>query len=129
MHYFYKQQEKQLPYLAIPLFVLDEPLSNDAKLLYGYLLRRVNLSRKSGWLDEQGRVFQHFTVAEVRKSLGCCKQKATDTLRELEETDLLERINQGLGRPAKLYLKTPASRKTGHDRSDYEAILDQDLSL
>ena len=131
MTYFNKQPEKPLPYLAIPLFLMEAPhkeMSCEAKLLYGLLLRRVNLSRKSGWLDDCGRVFQHYTIAEVCKSLCCCKQKALDTLRELEQADLLERRNQGLGKPAKLLLKQPTlSCQTGTERSIYEDILDRDI--
>ena len=103
MNYFYSQKEKPMPYLAIPLFLLTDQyknLSSEAKLLYGFLLRRINLSRKSGWLDEYGHVFMHYPIAELMKSLDCFKQKAVDTLRELERADLLERKNQGLGKPA-----------------------------
>ena len=32
-------------------------MSTDAKVLYGILLNRMDLSAKNGWLDEQGRVY------------------------------------------------------------------------
>ena len=132
MNYFYSQKEKAMPYLAIPLFLLDDSyhqLSSEAKLLYGLLLRRVNLSRKKGWLDDCGRVFQHYPITEVMKSLDCCKQKAVDTLRELVAADLLEKQNQGLGKPAKLLLKTPIVCKSDSSLSIYEEILNRDSVL
>ena len=42
-----------------------DEISTDAKLLYGILLDRMNLSAKNGWLDKNGRVYIIFTVDEV----------------------------------------------------------------
>ena len=44
-------------------------ISAEAKILYGILLDRMSLSRKNGWLDEQGRVFIIFTLEEA---MSCC---------------------------------------------------------
>ena len=48
-----------------------QPLSTDAKTLYGILLDRMSLSARNGWLDKAGRVFIIYTVQEVQDSLGC----------------------------------------------------------
>lgn len=44
----------------------------------------MSLSRKNGWLDEQGRVFIIFTLEEVMEAIGCADQKATKLLNELD---------------------------------------------
>ena len=46
-------------------------VSTDAKLLYGILLDRMNLSAKNGWLDENGRVYIIFTLEETMTALNC----------------------------------------------------------
>lgn len=113
MNYFYAQKTKSPPYLALPLFLLEDTnyrsLSSGAKLLYGMLLRRVDLSRKNGWIDAQGRVYLFYPITEVMELLGCCKQKAVNTLRELEVAGLLERESQGQGKPSKILPKTPVA--------------------
>ena len=50
-----------------------QPLSTDAKTLYGILLDRMSLSARNGWLDKAGRVFIIYTVQEmcIRDSWMC----------------------------------------------------------
>ena len=65
----------------------------------------MSLSVKNGWLDEKGRVFIIFTIADVKRALCCADNKATKLLRELEEFGLIERKRRGLGRPSLVYVK------------------------
>ena len=68
--YFYGQQAEQFSFYRIPkaLFTDEafDAISIDAKLLYGILLDRMNLSAKNGWLDKEGRVYIIFTLDEVK---------------------------------------------------------------
>ena len=81
-------------------------LSTDAKLLYGLLLDRMQLSLKNDWVDEEGKVFIYYTVENIMKSLSCGNKKAVGLLRELEtEAGLIERKRQGLGKPNLIYVK------------------------
>lgn len=59
-------------------------VSTDAKLLYGILLDRMNLSARNDWLDEEGRVYIIFTIEEIKGALGCAEKKAVKLLDELE---------------------------------------------
>ena len=79
-------------------------LSAEAKLLYGLMLDRMNLSAINGWCDKNGEVFIFYTIAETSEMLGCGHDKATRLQRELETYNLLRRKYQGKGRPAKLYV-------------------------
>jgi len=107
--YFYEEQSDQFSFYRIPksLFIEERfcGISTDAKVLYGLLLDRNSLSKKNGWLDEQGRVYIIFTVGSVQDALGCGDKKATRLLVELERYGLIERIKQGQGKPSVIYVK------------------------
>ena len=75
-------------------------LSAEAKLLYGLMLDRMQLSAINGWCDKNGEVFIFYTIAETSEMLGCGHDKATRLQRELEKHNLLRRKYQGKGKPA-----------------------------
>ena len=81
-------------------------LSAEAKLLYGLMLDRMQLSAINGWCDKNGEVFIFYTIAETSEMLDCGHDKATKLQRELEKYNLLRRKYQGKGKPAKLYVLT-----------------------
>ena len=108
--YFYGQQAELFSFYRVPkVLFTDEKfstLSSDAKLLYGILLDRMNLSARNGWMDQQGRVYIIFTIEELQAALSCGDKKATKLLGELEEKcGLIERKWQGLGKPNLIYVK------------------------
>ena len=55
------QPEKAFSFTRLPNFLFEaptfKPLSNEAKVLYAFILRRTELSRKNGWADDCGRIF------------------------------------------------------------------------
>ena len=113
--YFYGQQAEQFSFYRIPKALFTDEacrsISTDAKLLYGILLDRMNLSAKNGWLDKEGRVYIIFTLDEVQESLGCGHGKAAKLLDELDgDTGLIERKRQGLGKPNLIFVKNFISR-------------------
>ena len=69
------------------------------------LLDRVSLSRENGWIDEEGRVYIIFTLNAIRQAMNCAEKSAIKYLTELEDFGLIERIRQGLGKPAIIYVK------------------------
>ena len=104
-------QSTHLCFFRIPYQLMTDPqykcLSNDAKLLYGVLLDRVNLSARNGWRDEQGHVFIYYTVDEIRRDFNCCNDKALKMLAELDSekgAGLIKRVRQGQGKPMKIYV-------------------------
>lgn len=108
--YFYGQQAELFSFYRVPKVLFTEEcfwnVSTDAKLLYGILLDRMNLSARNGWLDEEGRVYIIFTIEEIKSSLGCAEKKAVKLLDELEKKcGLIERKRQGLGKPNLIYVK------------------------
>lgn len=108
--YFYGQQSEQFSFYRIPKVLFTDGrfwnMSTDAKLLYGILLDRMNLSAKNQWIDDEMRVFIIFTNEEIQEALDCRDKKATKLLNELESKyGLIERKRQGLGKPNIIYVK------------------------
>lgn len=110
--YYYGIEAEQYAFYRIPKILITDPyfksLSTDAKLLYGLMLDRMSLSYKNGWLDEKNRVYVYYTLDEVMEQLGCKTDKAVKLFAELDAEKgigLIERIKQGQGRPAKIYVK------------------------
>lgn len=118
------QPQKAVSYTPLPIFLFAAPtykeLSNEAKLLYAFVLRRAELSRANGWADEYGRIFLYYPINEVVELLHCGRQKAVNTLRELQYEDLIAIRKQGCGKPNRIYPKTyEAVSFTESLKSDY----------
>ena len=109
LDYFYGQAGGFFSFFRIPKALFQEQrfqdLSTDAKILYGILLDRMNLSVKNEWFDKKGRVFIIFTIEDVKRTLRCADNKATRLLRELEKFGLIERKRRGQGKPCLVYVK------------------------
>lgn len=110
--YFRGHEAYQFSFYRIPKVLFTDPrfkhLSASAKLLYGMLLDRMDLSRKNGWFDDAGRVYIYYPVAEAAAQLGCGPDKAMGLFAELDGKNgggLIERRRQGLGKPALIYPK------------------------
>lgn len=110
---FVKMSEEKsiLQFVQLPLFLFEQErfldLSNEAKLMYAFLLRRAEWSKMHEWADEDERVYVYYTVEEIMGLLHCGKQKAIRALQELREADLIMVKKQGFGRPNKIYPKRP----------------------
>ena len=108
--YFYGAQADQFSFIRIPTVLFSQEqfknISPEAKVLYGILLKRMDLSAKNGWFDDQGRVYIICTLEEIMETLNCGNQKAVKLMDELEEKiGLIERKRQGLGKPNLIYVK------------------------
>lgn len=107
--YFYKEQSNQYAFYRIPKILIVEDyfkdLTSNAKLLYGLLLDRVSLSANSGWIDEAGRVYIIYTIRSIMRDMHCADKKAVRMLRELEKFGLIEKKQQGQGKPMLIYVK------------------------
>lgn len=114
--YFHGGEAEQFSFFRIPRTLIKDErfhdLSTEAKLLYGLMLDRMGLSLRSGWLDEDDRVFIFYTIQEVQETLRCGHNKATRLFNELEQYDLIERVRQGQGKPAKIYVKNFAEEES-----------------
>lgn len=110
--YFYGKQSSQYAFYRIPKQLFTESqfdgLSVGAKLLYGMMIDRMELSLKNGWIDKQGRAYIYFTVDEVKDRFHCANDKAVKLMRELDSDrgiGLIKSVRQGLGKPNIIYVK------------------------
>lgn len=107
--YFYTKHVAQFTFLQIPEILVESPryrcLSNDAKILYGVLLKRMSLSKKNGWADEEGRIYIIYSIEDIQTKLNMAKATAVKSLKALEEFDLIEKIRRGQGKPNIIYVK------------------------
>ena len=110
--YFYEQEADMFSFYRIPkLLFTDERfknLSTDAKVLYGLMLDRMSLSSKNQWYDQEKKVFIYFSLEDVMELLNCKKNKAIDTMKELDAekgVGLIEKVRQGQGKPTMIYVK------------------------
>ena len=111
--YYYGAEAEQFTFVRIPRMLFTDKehfggLSNDAKLLYGLLLERMSLSRKNNWFDEQNRVFIIFKIEEIADRLNCGREKACNTLKELDDESgigLISKRRRGMGQPTIIYVK------------------------
>ena len=110
--YFYGNEAEQFTFYRIPKILVTSPhfkkISDSAKLLYGLMLDRMSLSIRNGWLDDDNRAYIFFTTNDVMEQMCCGTEKATKMLTELDSEKgigLIERVKQGQGKPAIIYLK------------------------
>ncbi len=106
--FFYGNEAEQYQFYRVPqaLFTNEKfsKISCESKLLYGFLLDRCGLSRKSKWYDEDGKLYVFFKQEEAIEKLNIGKNKAVKIFDELEQTGLIVRKKQGQGKPTKIYV-------------------------
>ena len=89
MKYLYMdEQEWQIQYYQFPKFLLELPLSQNARIIYMLLYDRTRISRKNNWADEDGRVYAVFPIDELSQKTGKCKSSVKKALKELDDTIL-----------------------------------------
>lgn len=121
--FYYGPEAEQFTFYRIPkvLFEADgvRDISTDAKLLYGLMLDRMQLSARNNWMDENGRIYIYYTVNQIMRNLGCGNKKVAKLLDELEtEAKLIERVRIGFNKPNRIYVKNFLSVVSkGHDHT------------
>ena len=67
--FHYGQEAESYSFYRIPKILFKakafDRLSTDAKLLYGILLDRMQLSIRNGWVDDEGKVYIYFRRQKV----------------------------------------------------------------
>jgi hypothetical protein len=132
--YFYGTEADTFTFYRIPKLLVThsyfDNVSNDAKMLYGLMLDRMSLSAKNGWFDEENRVFIKFSIKDAMKLLKIGKNKAIKLFAELDTVDgvgLIERRNQGQGKPAVIYVKSFMSEVLNSNRFENETTSGSDI--
>ena len=109
--YYYGGEADQYTFYRLPKALFTnrryKDISDGAKILYGLMLDRMSLSIKNGWTDEQDRVYIIFTLEDAQEYMNCKHDKGVKMFAELDAekgVGLIERVRQGQGRPAIIYV-------------------------
>lgn len=108
-------------------------LSRGAKLMYGLLIERYNLSLKNNWKDTDGEIYLYYPVKVLAETLNISEKTTIKDLKELEAFDLVKRVKQGMGKPdkIKLYISSNESilpSTTKRTRQDYNGMVTYDIN-
>ena len=91
-NYFWGQDVEMSKFYRVPKALYTgeyfRGISFEAKAIYGMMIDRVSLSIKNGWLDEDGKTYIHYSVADIMADTGCGKNKILKCLKELEEDEI-----------------------------------------
>lgn len=116
-----KQTDIQnLYYMQMPRWLFSDPrfadMSLDAKVAYTFLLNRFQLSRRKGWVNDQGEVFVIFPRLALARELRVCEKRVTAAFRVLAERQLIWEKRCGRGDANQIYL----ARVDPVDDPDYQ---------
>ncbi len=104
---YFKRDTALPPFVPLPRFIIASEYSMNAKMLYGLLLGRTQLSQKSGWVSEDGNVYVVYPIKRLAEDLNRSEKTVKNALNELENAGLLSRVRQGWNRANHIYLKIP----------------------
>lgn len=104
---YFKKDTALPPFIPLPRFMIASEYSINAKLLYGLLLNRTQLSQKSGWVSEDGFVYVIYTIKQMADDLNRSERTVKTALNELENAGLITRVRQGWNRANRIFLHLP----------------------
>ena len=85
-NYYHGRESDQFSFFRIPKVPYTDSifknLSSDAKVIYGILLDRIEVSMKNGWVDENNRVYIYFTIENIMEVMGWGNKKSVKVLLE-----------------------------------------------
>lgn len=79
-------------------------LSIEAKVIYAFLLNRMNLSRINKWINDRGEIYLIYTRKEIQSKLNLSDKPVTRAFKELREINLIKEEKQGFGKPNLIYV-------------------------
>ena len=88
------------------LFVLEKykKLSLAAKVLYGILDDRRELSLKNEWIDKDNNIYLIFSRKAIEELLCLSNKPVISAFKELNTYGLIEEVKQGLNKPNIIYV-------------------------
>ena len=79
-------------------------ISIEAKVIYAFLLNRMNLSRMNKWINDKGEIYLIYTRKEIQSKLNLSDKPVTRAFKELREAKLIKEEKQGFGKPNLIYI-------------------------
>lgn len=96
-------------YYQIPMELFFNPkynkkLNSDSKILYGFLLNRLKLSKRNDCYDESGNIYLIFTRKDVQELLNLSDKTVTKAFKQLADCKLIYEKKQGSTKPNLIYV-------------------------
>ena len=106
--YFTKEHAKQQLFFKMPKALMYQSkykgLSSNAKIIYSFMLDRLNLSIDNDWCDSLNNYYIVCEVDEVELLLSCSRKTAIKVIKELETFELIKKAKSGNGNSNILYI-------------------------
>lgn len=103
----YTLQTELTNYIPLPRSILPMELSSTAALIYGILLDRATLSRKSGW-EDQGWVYAVYPIRELSHALHLGDTTVKTNLSILENKGLIRKVRRRRKEANRIFLRIPS---------------------
>lgn len=123
LEYIRPQTARGYRYLSVPKELLENPafsgLDYGAVILYAKLLERAGLSaqHEDKFTDENDRLFIIYTVEQMEKEIQRSHPTVIKFTKQLADIGLIEKVKQGQGKPARIYINDFTSDDTGAQES------------
>jgi len=135
LDYMRPQTAKGYRYLSVPKELLENPafsgLDYGAVILYAKMLERASLSaqHEDKFTDERGRLFIIYTVEQMEKDIQRSHPTVIKFTKQLVQIGLIEKVRQGQGKPARIYLKDFTSASIdAQEPSDFDVYKSENLT-
>lgn len=106
--YFTKEHAKQQLFFKMPKALMYQSkykgLSSNAKIIYSFMLDRLNLSIDNDWCDSLNNYYIVCEVTEVEVLLSCSRGTAIKIMKELEKFELIKKDKSGTGNANIIYI-------------------------
>ena len=76
----------------------------ETKVIYAFLLNRMNLSRMNKWINEKGEIYLIYTRKEIQSKLNLSDKPVTRAFKELRKSNLIKEEKQGFGKPNLIFI-------------------------
>lgn len=108
MNVYLTPGDTRFSFMKFPRFLLDTGLNETCQILYVLLLDRARLSQKNRWVDADDHVFIYYPIQSLAKDMHKSVTTIKDSLKRLQEADLIDRLQQKAPMPTRIYVKIPA---------------------
>ena len=119
----------QHTYYQMPQELFDNEkykyLSIEAKVIYSFLLNRMNLSRINHWINNCGEIYLIYTRKEIQCKLNLSDKPVTRAFKELRDAELIKEEKQGFGKPNLIYIGKIEHEDYGIEEAEYKRLDNQ----
>ncbi len=107
----------QLPRDLFENPIYSKSLSLESKVLYAFLLNRMNISTQNKWFDDEGSIYLIYKRESVQEELNLSDKTVTKAFKQLAEVGLIYEKRQGKNKPNLIYVGKIANSISSKNRN------------